>query len=617
MKSARLFIPLAGIILALVFLPTSPDTALADDAKRPNILWLVSEDNGPFLGCYDYPDANTPYLDRLASEGILYKHAFANAPVCAPARCTIITGMYPPSLGTQHMRSKHAVDPERIPFFVKYLKEAGYFCTNNSKTDYNLNPCQKNAWHMMSGGNHRKRKKGQPFFAVYNHGTSHESSLHKPLQNELAKSDVVVPPYHPQTTEVKSNWAMYHQIITRMDAQIGEKLKQLEEEGVADDTIVIYYADHGGILPRSKRFLYDTGVHVPMIIRFGRNFAHLAPHKPGTKTDRLVSFVDLAPTILSLAGIEIPEHLQGIAFLGKQSQPEREYVYVFRGRMDERYDFSRAVRDKRFKYIRNYNPHRIYGQYLEYLWRMPATRSWHKEYLAGRLEPPQTYFWETKPAEELYDTTKDRWEVRNLANDPEYADVLKRMRTANRDHLLSIRDSGFLPEGMMTGLAGGETIHEFVRDSKQYPLEDIIPLAEKATAPSKNDLDEFASALDHNHPAFRYWGATGCLILGDVTASVKKQLQAALNDSDGNVRIVAAEALINLGKTEKPFAVLMESLGHKNEWVALHAANVIENIGPAARPLLPNLKSRVEKNRNYINRALQQTIAKLSESGSE
>jgi N-sulfoglucosamine sulfohydrolase len=584
-------------------------------ARRPNILWIVSEDNGPLLSCYGHPDANTPRLDKLATEGVLFRNAFANAPVCAPARCTIITGVYPPSLGTQHMRSKNFVPRERIPFFTHYLREAGYYCTNNSKTDYNLSPYQDEAWDMMQRGNRGRRKPGQPFFAVHNTNISHESSLHRNLDMSLGEADVVLPPYHPDTPEIRANWAMYHQIITRMDAKVGELLDELDEEGVADDTIVLYYADHGGILTRSKRFLFDTGVHVPMIARFGKNFAHLAPSGPGSETDRLVSFVDLAPTMLSLAGVKIPAHLQGGAFLGPQAAKPRDYVYCFRGRMDERYDFSRAVRDKRFKYIRNYNPHRIYGQHLEYLWKMPATRSWEAEYLAGRCEGPQRFFWETKAPEELYDTAADPWEVNNLADDPKCAEKLERMRAANQAHLLRIRDSGFLHESEFAALSAGSSMYDYVRDDALYPLERILSAAETATS---GDLEQplvLERMLGSDIMALRYWGAVGCAVIGEAAEPLQVALTERLEDESESVRIAAAEALLRLGGSEPAMSVLVESLGSKNPYAALQAANVLEANRELAAPALPALQrlSGSKKVDPYVQRAITHTIERLSQ----
>jgi N-sulfoglucosamine sulfohydrolase len=617
-----------GVLLSIL----SPLSAQEEsqNSKRPNILWIVSEDNSVYLGCYGHPDAKTPRLDQLASEGILYENAFANVPVCAPNRSTLITGMYASSIGTEHMRSRNFVPPQEIPFYSKYLKDARYYCTNNSKTDYNLDPYQQAAWNEMTRGDHHNRKPGQPFFAIYNIQTSHESSLHKPLDQSLLKAQVTIPPYHPDTPEIRANWAMYHQIITRMDSQVGEILDQLEKDGLADDTIVFYYSDHGGILTRSKRFLYDSGVHIPLIVRFGKNFAHLAPQKPGSRTDRLVSFVDLPPTLLSLAGIGVPKPMQGKAFLGEQDSEPRDYVYHLRGRMDERYDFSRGVRDKQFKYIRNYNPHRIYGQHLQYLWKMATTISWEAAYKAGKCEGPQKFFWEPKPPEELYDTKADPWEVKNLANDPKYADVLDRMRKANREHLLSIRDSGFFPEGEMVRQAEGSSIYELVRDEKKYPLERIMDIAELATVGDAKNLPQLTELLQDDHSVIRYWAATGLVILGkealekefNTSRDVRPQpparrnlllkLRKRLSDESPDVQVAAAEALANLGETEKAVEHLAGLLDHDNQWVALRAANVLELIGEPARAALPALERAAKQTKHdYVQRAAEHTVELL------
>jgi len=579
--------------------------------KRPNILWITSEDNGPFLGCYGDRHAQTPNLDRLAAQGIRFTNAVANAPVCAPTRCTIITGVYAPSMGTQHMRSTNRI-PSSIRLFPQYLRQAGYFCTNHSKTDYNLSPVDKNAWNMISGGDHRRREPGQPFFAVYNLGTTHESSLHRGGDPALADSDIPLPPYHPDTPELRASWATYYRIITRMDAQVGEILQQLEDEGVADDTIVFYYSDHGGILPRSKRFLYDTGVHVPMIVRFGKNVAHLAPQAPGTACDRPVAFVDLAPTILSLVGLPIPQYMQGRAFLGPQATEAPEYSYCFRGRMDERYDMFRAVRGKRFKYIRNYMPHRIYGQHIAYLFRAPAMQSWLKEYQAGHCRGPQCYFWHPKPVEELYDFIQDPWEVNNLADDPQYAQVLQRMRRANRQHLLRIRDAGFLTEAEMVARAeaAGKTIYEMVRDPKLYPLETIMAAAELASEGKPENLPRLQELLGHKDSGVRYWAATGCVILGTKAEPASDGLRKLLEDPSPSVRIAAAEALCRTGHTDDGLPVLIELAGETGARYALHAVNVLEEIGPSARPALGVLE-RAAKASGYVGRAAQFTFDKL------
>ena len=348
-------------------------------AGRPNVLWLTSEDNSPYLGCYGDKLARTPTLDGLAAKGVRYDNAFSNAAVCAPARQTIISGMYATSIGGQHMRSKAAF-PEGVAFFPKYLREAGYYTTNNSKTDYNGGPAGGNpmaeAWDESSGKAHwRNRPAGKPFFAVFNITDTHESRLFKPdrwaasLKTDPAK--VRLPAHLPDLPEIRRDLARHYDCHATMDAKVAARLKELAADGLADETIVFYYGDHGGSLPRGKSFPYDSGTRVPMIVRFPAKWKHLAPVEPGRATDELVSFVDLAPTVLSLAGLPAPEYMQGRAFLGEKKAPRpRGYVHVFRGRRGERYDIVRGVRDKRFLYLRNFTPHLPVMQYNGYAWAM-------------------------------------------------------------------------------------------------------------------------------------------------------------------------------------------------------------------------------------------------------
>lgn len=550
--------------------------------ELPNILWLVSEDNSPFLGCYGDKFATTPNLDKLASEGFLYTHAYANAPVCAPARNTIITGVYATSNGNQHMRSYYPKS-DIVRTYPEYLREAGYYCTNNAKTDYNTNSIDpKQIWDESSNkATYKNRPAGKPFFAVFNCGISHESSIHKSIPNDKLRhspEEVSIPPYHPNTPEMKHDWAQYYDKVEDMDAWVGEKLKELDDAGLADNTIVFYYGDHGGVIARSKRYVYESGTRVPFIVRIPKKYEYLFPAaKTGSKVDRLISFVDLVPTLLSIANVPIPEYLQGHAFLGKQKTEDPEYAFMFRGRMDERYDMSRAVRDQKYRYIRNYMPYRIYGQHLEYLWRAPSIRSWEKAYKNGECNEIQSRFWETKPAEELYDTENDPWEVNNLAGNPEYKDVLVRMRQANKDWMMRIYDTGFVPEADRIDRAGDTPFYDYMRSGK-IELKPIIDAAETATLGNPENMDQMKSYLQNNESAIRYWGATGLLILGDKAASAKDALKAALNDKSANVVVVAAEALYNLGEKEAAKKALLGVLQNPNSFARCHALNSIDCI---------------------------------------
>ncbi|SHF53608.1 Sulfatase [Mariniphaga anaerophila] len=548
--------------------------------ELPNILWLTSEDNSPLLGCYGDEFATTPNLDKLASEGFLYTHAYANAPVCAPARNTIITGVYANSNGNQHMRSYYPKS-EVVKTYPEFLREAGYYCSNNVKTDYNTESIDpKQIWDDCSRDAHYKnRAEGQPFFAIFNTTISHESCMHDSIPDEQLRhspDEVPIPPYHPKTPAIKHDWAQYYDKVEDMDAWVGEKLRELEESGLAENTIVFYYGDHGGVLARSKRYVYETGTRVPFLIRIPEKYKYLFPkEKTGSKINRLISFVDLAPTLLSIAGIKIPDFMQGNAFLGKQKTDDPQYAYMFRGRMDERYDMCRAVRDQKYRYIRNYVPYRVYGQHLEYLWRAPSIRSWEQAYLAGECNETQGIFWNTKPVEELYDTENDPWEVNNLANAPAYADVLKRMRNANMEWVYKIKDTGFIPEADWENRANGTPMYDYMR-SGNIDLKPIIEAAEVATLGKPENLAQMQSFLKNDDSAIRYWGATGLLILGKNATPATEALTAVLHDKSPDVIAVAAETLYRLGEKETAKKALLSILKNPNEFARTRALNAID-----------------------------------------
>lgn len=556
---------------------------------KPNILWIVSEDNNAdMIGCYGNEFATTPNIDQFAKEGVLYRNAFSTAPVCAPSRCTLITGMYPPALGTEHMRSVNQI-PAYVKFFPKYLREAGYYTTNNDKKDYNTVD-QTDAWDESSKtATYKNRKPGQPFFAVFNIFVSHESSLHKSLETLQHDPDKVpLPPYHPSTPEIRRDWAQYYDKIQFMDEQMGALLKELDEQGLSDNTIVFYYADNGGVLPRSKRFMFESGLHVPLIVRVPPKYKHLIQSSPGTETDRVVTFLDFAPTVMSLAGIAPPEYLQGKPFLGSYTASEQRYGYSFRGRMDERIDLSRTVRDKKYRYIRNYLPHLPYGQRLHYLWLAPSTRSWEESYRAGRTDAVQSAFWKEKPAEELYDIATDPFNVNNLAGDKNYDSVLVRMRKANYDWVIASRDVGFIPEAILFELAKKGPLMEQV-DHATLPR--IMETAALASSRNISDLATLAERFSDANPSVRYWAATGCAILSKEASPYRRSLTGMLNDSEGAVQVAAAEALYRIGDRDRALKALVATLDHPNTFVRVQAINVLQAIGTDALSALPRVRA--------------------------
>jgi arylsulfatase A-like enzyme len=518
----------------------------------PNILWITSEDNGPFLGCYGDPFATTPHLDQLASEGFMYTNAYANTPVCAPARNTIITGVYACSSGNEQMRSRYAKS-ETVRYYTEFLRSLGYYCTNNSKTDYNTGSVDLEAmWDQCSREAHyRNRGEGQPFFAIFNLTTSHESSIHNsipPDQLRHRPEEVTLPPYHPDTPEMRHDWAQYYDKIEDMDRQVGALLLELEEEGLAEYTIVFYYSDHGGVLGRSKRFLYETGTHVPFIVRIPEKYRHLYPAgDPGSEVDRLISFVDLAPTLLSLTNQEPPAFMQGSAFLGKYIGEEPEVVYMFRDRMDGRYDMSRSIVDGAYRYTRNFNPRTIYLQHLNYLWRAPSMRSWEEAFLSGKCNEVQARWWKSKPLEELYHISDDPWEVNNLAGDPRYEEKLISLRQQCLALNGSITDAGFIPEAERNIRAGDTPIYDYIR-SGSVPLEKIIQVAWKATEAVPEEMDQLLGWLKDGDSAVRYWAAQGLLLLGEHVRPQLGQVVEAAYDPSWNVSVLGAEILYRLGE---------------------------------------------------------------------
>ncbi|QDU87643.1 Lipoteichoic acid synthase 2 [Pirellulimonas nuda] len=569
----------AAVAVLLLLGPAAGRSAAAD---RPNVLWITSEDNAAYwLGCYAAPEARseiqTPRLDAFAAEGVQFNHAYSNAPVCAVARCTLLTGVYAVSLGTQHMRSRHAI-PASIKPYVSYLREQGYYCTNNSKTDYNFRvPGAKvndaSYWDACSGKAHYKnRPEGSPFFAIFNLTTSHESSLFPdkvrqnrkrgliPQQPRNDPAKVTVPPHLPDLPEVREDIAIYHDTITALDTQVGELLDELESLGLAEDTIVFYYGDHGGVTPRGKRYLTDTGVRVPMLIHVPEKWRGLSPFSAGEKVDELVAFVDLAPTALSLVGLDKPSQMQGRAFLGEHrvEPPKNDVAFLYGDRFDEIVGMRRGVTNGRWKYIRRFTPYLPAAPYSTYLFGQPAWVAWRDAWKAGTLPERFNQIWETpQPVEMLFDTAADPWEVNNLADDPAHTAVLRRMRSRLSAEMIEAVDTGLVPESMFKSLAGQGTMYDYVR-SDRFDVSRTLTLALDATSGDPAKLPAIEAALADPNPVTRYWGAVGCMTLGKAALAAKPALEKLLDDDEATNRVAAARALAALGDAGRGKAALFE-----------------------------------------------------------
>ena len=484
--------------------------------------------------------------------------------------------------------------PDHFRTYPSFLREAGYYCVNRSKTDYNFKTDDKRHWDESSPKAHWKnRADGQPFFAVFNTTISHESSLflnktekyrsqgmipHTPRRDPTS---VELPPHYPDTPEIRQDWVTYMDIVTAMDKQIGDWLNELEDEGVRENTIVFYYSDHGGILPRAKRYINDTGTHVPMIVRFPKKWQHLAPADAGTVSDRPVAFIDLPPTVLSLAGVEIPEQFQGHAFAGKSAVEAEPYVFLFGQRFDSRMlRFVRAVTDGEYRYIRNFHPHRHRGILAGYPHGQVGWQSLYKLKQAGELNAVQSAYWSVpQPVEELYHTAEDPWELKNLASDPAHQDRLDRMRKATINKMREIRDTGIVPESMYESLSRNGTVYEYV-NSDRFVYDDVLDAALTASEGGRGALEKLRTAMKHENPVIRYWGATGCTILGDAAANAVDQLSKLENDASPSVRLAAAEARYAVGEQREGFEAILEILRATDDpVVSLEALNVTQALG--------------------------------------
>jgi arylsulfatase A-like enzyme len=515
-------------------------------ADRPNILCIVSEDCPPRLGAYGDRLACTPSLDRLAAEGVVFEVANCTSPVCAPSRFAILTGRHAESCPrAQHMQTMARL-PAGFDTYPDLMRRAGYHCTNNFKTHYNCDVDPAAIWDASSREAHwRDRPAGKPFLAVFNAMVTHESAAFRPQEGMVAPQDVVLPSYLPDTPGIRESLARQYNAIARMDAELGQRLRELEEDGLAGETIVFYFSDHGSVLPRSKRYLYDEGLRVPLIVRVPPKWRQLLPYEPGTHVTQPVSLVDLFPTFLSVAGVAAPEGLHGNAFVGA-SRPERGFVFAGRHRMGERYDLSRTARSRRYRYIRNYQPHRIWGQHVAYEWLGGHYQDYEQALLDGKLDGVQRRFWERKPCEELYDLDFDPDATVNLSADAAHADVLEAHRAALDAHMLAIHDTGFIPEH-----SPHET-WEAAHDPAIYPLPEVLALAGRAARRDLASLDSLVTELGHASPIMRYWAAQGLLGLAVEGCPLPEAVVAHCEtESDVHVLIALAEALGHAGDADR------------------------------------------------------------------
>jgi N-sulfoglucosamine sulfohydrolase len=604
---------LKSSVLIALLAAASPGLAQTEQSK-PNILWISCEDASPWFGFNGDTYAKSPNLDTLAKKSVNYSQAFATAPICSPSRFAIITGRYATSHGTQRLRSKFPI-PDDLTSFPAYLRKAGYFCTNKIKTDYNTSAEERliaEGWdEFKDNPSWRKRAPGQPFFSVINLEQSHQGQVFKKKPPELSPEEyhdpaqAPVPPYYPDNDLSRQTMARAYDVNTAMDKAVGRVLEELKKDGLLDDTIIFFWSDHGQGIPRGKRTLWDTGLQVPLLVHMPEKFRHLAPGEPGTSTNRLVSLVDLGPTMLSIVGLQIPEAMQGSAFLGPAAGKPREYVFGARDRADEANEVSRSVRDGRFLYIRNFMPHLSWNQPEFYSDGLELRREISTLAREGKLNEAQmTYAGPTKPAEALYDSQSDPWQIHNLANDPKYAGELDRMRRELRKWQTETRDIGMLHETEAT--RGMDTVN----------LDRVLDTAWLVGMPGTRE--ELLRRLNDPEPGSRYWAVVGLHGESEVPAEPLRQL---LKDQSPSVRTEAAGLLIERHGDIDAIAAMKEALDPADRSTYLHAARTLQLLREKAAPLKDAMKEALTKTDgvkdeylvNYARSSLRNAIGFLNQ----
>ncbi|MGQ1784502.1 sulfatase-like hydrolase/transferase [Saccharicrinis sp. GN24d3] len=579
---------------------------VGNNQDRPNVLFLVVEDSSPYLfPAYGNKSIKTPNLDFIAQNGVVFNNAFSNGPQCSPARSSLISGSYATTYGCDWHRNGNVV-PQQY-FFPQYLRKAGYFCVNAGKTDYNITKeAQKKyykvAWDLNSGNINGDKKNvsyndtlrgDKPFFAQFNNATTHMSRMttvsvdyRKPTK--VDPNSIELPPHVPDLPAIRSDFALHMDGVVSADNWVGLFLDDLREKDLIDNTIIFFFSDHGGCLPRGKAFPYETGFRAALMVYAPEKWQHLLPGKVGSRTDRLVQFADFGPTLLSIAGALPPEHMQGKAFMGKYGEGQREHAYCFRTNTGPHFDPSRSALDGKYQYIRNYTPYKVHALKQSFQWGMPAQTAWDSLYYAGGCNSEHQTYYQDKPMEQLFDSEEDPFGLHNLANNPEYQDVLIKMRKKVASHIRSSWDIGFLPKEVRDELKKQNiALYDWVRQNN-YPIETLHLLVEKASMADASNKEFFVKMLAHEKVEFRFWAASGLanLAFNGILQDVPDELILAATDQGKCVRVTAAEALVYAGMKKKGVGILIAQ-AQKGNTMSMSA---LEELGDSIEPYLPEIE---------------------------
>ena len=589
--------PLWSVIFAAVLAVSPWFAEQSHAADRPNVVWIVSEDNSHhYLKHFFESGAPTPNIEAMAAHGITFDHAFSNAPVCSVARSTLATGCLGPRIGTQfHRKHTIATLPQGLRMFSELLRDAGYYTSNNSKTDYNATP-SKEAWDESSrtASWRKRRSPNQPFFHMESHAQSHESSLHfsqEVFENEETTTDpesVKLADYFPNTAKFRYTHARYHDRMAVIDEIVGSTISKLKEDGLLEDTFVFYFGDHGGVLPRGKGYIYESGLHVPLVVRVPDKWQHLIDRKNGSRAPGFVSFIDFGPTVLNLAEVKVPEQMDGIPFLGKGitavEVDARDECYGYADRFDEKYEFIRSLRKGKYQYIRYFQPFLPDGLQNNYRYRMLAFTEWRDLYKDGKLTGSQLQFFQSKPVEQLFDAEADPHEINNLASDPRYANVLKDLRTRLATQMRALPDLSFYPESKLVSVMGDPVGFGQKHKAEITQMADIHDLAFLPFSAAEARL---IAALESDNVWLRYSAAMTCSEIGAEATSLAEKVIPLIHDNSLVVRIRAAEFL-GLINTIDPQPILADIVNRTSNPVeAGEALNSIVYFRDCHQPAYP------------------------------
>ncbi|MBK0384066.1 sulfatase [Pedobacter sp. SD-b] len=563
--------------------------------KKPNILWITYEDTSPqFIGCYGNKDAKTPVLDKLAAEGIRFTNAFSTGTVCSPSRSTLITGVRTFEMGTGNHRSNYKI-PDFIHGFPYYMQKAGYYTTNNSKTDYNVaNPKEfiKQAWDESSGkAGWWNRKPGQPFFAVFNYMDSHQSRTmtfpypkyissvinELPEADRIGENDFAMPPFYKDSPEMRKQFARVYNSIKLTDNKIGELLQKLKDDNLLDSTIVFCFADHGEGMPRGKTNGIDYGYRVPFIAWFPSMYKNLSPWKTGgIVTDELIDFEDLAPSMLALAGADVPKYMEGRVLIGAKRAKPVDHLILSSDRSDNGVDMVRSVTNGNLIYSRNYYPFINEARYINYMEIGDIKKQMRKDFAEGKLNPLQKSLFEDRPTEFLFDLSKDVWETRNLVNDIAYATALQKMRKQLDDKLKASKDIMFLPEYELAQISKTTSPYLYRLDNPKYPFDKIYAAASLAGKRGAPIVKQQIGLLSNDNKIVRYWAALGLRSQPfNLLQPYKKQILANLNDNYPPAQSTLCAVAYAAFKDTQAESNLKKLIKSDNELLALMTINYL------------------------------------------